>query len=300
MIIDCFKKRFLTRHSNICNIKNAGNRNGFYNYSESDRYCGLDLSVSGSFVAHETRTDSRCYKVVAEVEITGITSSPAEENAQEVISNSRIETEQAVASVSRNNISSITANTSISRTLTSSCRPEYSDIPPELSTEAISLSTVEVAAFCCDRLIGSATIPLESGSHRVEIPFLSGSNSRFNEIRIVADPFNDYIETDESNNTSTAENTVLAGDILEVFIPSPAEAIELTLNLPHSISHGLTIRVYSVDGRLVTRYDMEDIQAGRTSFFLTGESEFPTGMYTVCIDGLDTGNIVKKVIILND
>ena len=45
---------------------------------------------------------------------------------------------------------------------------------------------------------------------------------------------------------------------------------------------------------------MEDIQAGSTSFLLMGETEFPTGMYTVCIEGLDTGNIVKKVIILND
>ena len=275
-------------------------RNGFYNYSESDRYGGLDISVSGSFVAHETRTDSRCYIVVAEVEITGITSSPAEENAPEVISNSRIETEQVVSSVSRDNISSITANTSISRTLTSSCRPEYSDIPPELSTEAISLSTVEIAAFCGDRLIGSATVPLESGSHRIEIPLRPGSYSLDDDIRIVADPFNDYIETDESNNTSTAENTDIAGDILEVFIPSPAGSIELILNLPHPLTSSLVIRVYSVDGRLVTRYESEDIQAGRTNLLLNDAGEYPTGMYTVCIDGLATGNIVKKVIILND
>jgi hypothetical protein len=275
-------------------------RNGFYNYNESDQYGGLDISVSGSFVAHETRTDSRCYKVVAEVEITGITSSPAEENAQEVISNSRIETEQVVSSVSRDNISSITANTSISRTLTNSCRAEGSAIPLGLSAEADPLRTVEVAAFCGDRLIGSATVPLESGSHRVEIPLRIGSYSRFNEIRIVADPFNDYIETDESNNTSTAENTDIAGDIMEAFIPSPAGSIELILNLPHPLTSSLVIRVYSVDGRLVTRYESEDIHAGRTNLLLNDAGEYPTGMYTVCIDGLDTGNIVKKVIILND
>ena len=92
----------------------------------------------------------------------------------------------------------------------------------------------------------------------------------------------------------------IAGDLPEAFIPSPAGSIELILNLPHPLTSSLVIRIYSVDGRLVTRYDMEDIQAGRTSFSLTGESVFPTGMYTVCIDGLDTGNIVKKVIILND
>ena len=175
-----------------------------------------------------------------------------------------------------------------------------SAIPPELSAEVVSIRTVEVAAFCGDRLIGSATIPLEAGSHRVKIPLRTGSCFLDDEIRIVADPFNDYIETDESNNTSTAENTDIVSDILEVFIPSPAGSIELILNLPNSISRGLTIRVYSVDGRLVTRYDMEDIQSGRTSFLLRGENEFPTGMYTVCIEGLDTWDLVRKVIILND
>lgn len=48
----------------------------------------------------------------------------------------------------------------------------------------------------------------------------------------------------------------------------------------------------------MTRFDTEDIQAGRTSILLKDKNEFPTGMYTVCIEGLDTGNIVKKVIIL--
>ena len=86
---------------------------------------------------------------------------------------------------------------------------------------------------------------------------------------------------------------VIVGSIPEVFIPSPAGSIELILNLPHALTCNLMIRVYSVDGRLVTRYDTEDIQAGRTSFLLSGESEFPTGMYTVCIDGLDTGELVN-------
>jgi hypothetical protein len=274
-------------------------RNGFYNYIESDRYGGLDISVSGSYVAPEARTDNRCYKIVAEVEITGISSTPAEENVQQAISDSRIETEQTVTSVSRDNTFSMAANTPISRILTSSSQSEYSAIPPDVSAEVVSFRTVEVAAFCGDRLIGSVTIPLETGSHRVEIPLRIGSNS-LDDIRIVADPFNDYIETDESNNTSTAESTDIAGNIPEVFIPSPAGSIELTLNLPHSISLGLTIRVYSVNGRLVTRYNMEDIQAGRTSLLLAGEIELPTGMYTVCIEGLDSGELVRKVIILND
>ena len=275
-------------------------RNGFYNYCESDRCGGLDICVTCSYVALETRTDDRCLKVVADVEITGIFSIPAEENTQRVISDSGLETEQTVASVSRSSSSSMIANTSISRILTSNSRPEYSAIPPELSTEAVLLRTVEVAAFCGDKQIGSAIIPLESGSHRIEIPLRPGSYSLEDDIRIVADPFNDYIEVDEANNTSTAENTDIAVDIADVYIPSPAGSIELTLNLPHSISHGLTIRVYSVDGRLVTRYESEDIQAGRTNLLLNDAGEYPTGMYTVCIDGLDTGELVRKVIILND
>ena len=92
----------------------------------------------------------------------------------------------------------------------------------------------------------------------------------------------------------------IAGDLPEAFIPSPAGSIELILNLPHPLTSSLVIRVYSVDGRLVTCYESEDIQAGRTNLLLNDAGEYPTGMYTVCIDGLDTGNIVKKVIILND
>ena len=46
----------------------------------------------------------------------------------------------------------------------------------------------------------------------------------------------------------------------------------LTLNLPFAKFLNpyalLTIRVYSVDGRLVTRSDTEDIQADRISFLL--------------------------------
>jgi hypothetical protein len=102
------------------------------------------------------------------------------------------------------------------------------------------------------------------------------------------------------SNTSTTENINISGNIADVYIPSPAGSIELILNLPHALTSNLMTRVYSVDGRLVTRYESEDIQAGRTNLLLNDAGEYPTGMYTVCIDGLDTGELVRKVIILID
>ena len=97
-----------------------------------------------------------------------------------------------------------------------------------------------------------------------------------------------------------AKRVEMMANMPVVFLPSPSESIELSLNLPQALTKELSIRVYSIDGRLVTHYETEDIQAERTNLLLDGEGEFATGMYTVCIKGLGIGEIIRKVVILND
>jgi hypothetical protein len=164
----------------------------------------------------------------------------------------------------------------------------------------IPFRTVEIAAFYGDMHSGSATLRLEEGSHLVKIP-LRYRNYLNDDITIIADPFNEYCEVDESNNISSAEGTVILRDVPEVLIPSPAEAIELTLTLPSTLPEGIKIRVYSIDGRLVTSLDTEGLRSGITSILLgsgSGTEKLPAGMYSVCIEGLDSREVVRKVIIL--
>ena len=134
----------------------------------------------------------------------------------------------------------------------------------------------------------------------MEIPLISRCSLE-GDITVVADPFNEYLEVDETNNVSSAKDISIASDVTGVFIPNPAEVIELSVNLSSNLPEGIKIRVYSIDGRLVNNIETEELHSGNTSLLISdvdGTDRLPAGMYTVCIDGFDGGEIVRKVIIL--
>ena len=93
----------------------------------------------------------------------------------------------------------------------------------------------------------------------------------------------------------------MPGSVSEVIIPSPAGSMQLTVNLHSTLPEGLRIKVYSIDGRLVTDLETETLNPGINSILPGGENgagRLPAGMYMVCIEGLSSGDIVRKVIIL--
>ncbi|MCK5131179.1 MAG: hypothetical protein KAR40_03395 [Candidatus Sabulitectum sp.] len=259
-------------------------RNGFYNTS-SDRGYGLDISVSeNSCILSSGSRGGNC--VVAEIEITGVTSQavPAIMSA-------------FVSAATRQSAPVLSTRSSFVNSRVSS-PSEFSDLIiesdiSELAEPVICCRTVEVVAFNGGRSIGSVRVPLEEGFHQVEIPLQS---QRYSErsITVIADPFNEYLETDETNNSSTAASISVATDTPEVFISSPAETIKLSINLPLALSDGVEIRVYSIDGRIVGNLKTEELHTGMTTLLPCEEgSRLPAGMYTVCVTGLGEEEFVR-------
>ena len=164
-------------------------------------------------------------------------------------------------------------------------------------TEAVE-RTVTVSAYAGDILSGTIHLPLMNGCFEttIEIP---RTRLHSEGITLKIDPENRWNETDETNNTLAA--VCFSGEET-VIIPSPSSALSLCLTLPNALEGGIGVNVYSTDGRLVKHVETGSLQAGETILNLapahTGE-QLPSGMYTVRISGLDAGEIISKVIILN-
>jgi len=152
---------------------------------------------------------------------------------------------------------------------------------------AIPAGVVDLAVFDGDHRIETAEIPLISGSHTVEIPLASRINS-VGDLRIVADPFNEIDEMDETNNISVVEKASFSnGAVQEMFIPSPARSIQLNLSLITPITGRVSVKVYSV-------------QSGTSNLSIGTEDELPTGIYTVCIEGFGPETITRRVVLLDE
>jgi len=95
---------------------------------------------------------------------------------------------------------------------------------------------------------------------------------------------------------------LIRSDPVAILIPSPAERLELTLSIPAVIPDGIEVSVYSIDGRLRSNIETEELNEGTATFSLeagTDTGRLPAGMFIVRITGLDSGEIVRKVIILD-
>ncbi len=162
--------------------------------------------------------------------------------------------------------------------------------------------TVEVSVFLHGRILGTTLISLENGRYTVEIPlrqrFASAAETEFT---VTADPFNKHTESDETNNTARVDEVLFPEMETEIIIPTPAESIQLTMNLPSPLPLGLNITVYSIDGRVVLNRETEPLQSGTTNLIFDSETDcrLPSGMYTISIQGSDFDALTRKVIILN-
>ncbi len=249
-------------------------RNGFYNTTYPP--AGLDICIGGNpYISAPGEFGTLGLYLIAEVEISGVNDYPEEGSAPASIESEPPEREN----ITRNNRSNI----------------------PSAAAPMIPCRTVEIAAFCAQRFVGSVTIELAEGSHLAMIP-LRYMNDETGNITVIADPFNEYCEIDEINNVLAIERIAGMESVSEVMIPSPAGSMELTVNIPSVLPAGLKIQVYSIDGRLVTDLETESLDSGWTSILLddgNGTQRLPAGMYIVCVEGLGSGDITRKVILLD-
>ncbi len=249
-------------------------RNGFYNTTYPP--AGLDIGIAGNpyiSAPGEFGTSGLC--LIAEIEISGVSDFEEEGSARAPIESVPPE-EDCITRINRSNI--LTA-----------------------AAPMIPRRTVEIAAFCAQRFIGSVTIEFSEGSHLAVIP-LRYMNDENGSITVIADPFNEYSEIDEINNVLAIERITALESVSEVLIPSPAGSMELTVNIPSILPAGLKIQIYSIDGRLVTDLETETLDSGLTTILLDdggGTQRLPAGMYIVCIEGLGSGDVTRKVILLD-
>jgi hypothetical protein len=172
-------------------------------------------------------------------------------------------------------------------------------VEPVESAALSEKKTVEVSAFLHGRLLGTTLINLENGSYTVGIPLRYRIASTA-DITVVVDPFNEHIESDETNNTATAEEILLPETETEITIPTPSQSLGISIQLPEPLPEGLRVTVYSLDGRVVLSTETEPLQSGTTNLTPAGESvhPLPNGMYTVILEGAGFETTRRKIVIL--
>ncbi|MBN2587793.1 MAG: hypothetical protein JXR55_10915, partial [Candidatus Fermentibacteraceae bacterium] len=158
--------------------------------------------------------------------------------------------------------------------------------------------TLEIAALGIDgSRAGSCHLELTEGTHLARIRLEEGSWC-FEGLRVVADPGDIYHEDDETNNESSVQLLREEADAVECSIPSPTDHMTVFLDLSSSLPRGLSVLVYGIDGRLLQSVCTGELSAGPQSVRVWSDP-LPSGVYTVLVNGLPAGELVRKVVILN-
>jgi len=88
---------------------------------------------------------------------------------------------------------------------------------------------------------------------------------------------------------------------INIGITSPCAAVAVTLDLAEPMLSPVRIGMYSVDGRLVSEVEEQQMSAGRHVIDLSladGRLAVPTGFYIVRIEGLGSDVMIRKVLVL--
>lgn len=158
-------------------------------------------------------------------------------------------------------------------------------------------NVVEIAAFLDGRPAGSAELGLRNGTHIVTVPLHDVVGST-NGITVIADPMGEHSERNKFNNSFLFRNSETELTAFRCYVPSPSGAIRLLVESPDPLPRGLSVGVYSLDGRLLHRTHTEDLAAGVSTVTLdTGP--LPDGVYTIVVRGSESGDLVRRAVILS-
>lgn len=171
-----------------------------------------------------------------------------------------------------------------------------SRIAPNAETIGNQCDVVEIVAFHEGRTAGSADLGLRDGTHLVIVPLHDGVGT-LEGITVIADPMGEYCENNKSNNSFLFRNSAVDLTEFRCDVPSPSSAIRLLVESPDPLPRGLSVRVYSLDGRLMHQTHTGRLSAGSSTFTLdTGP--LPGGVYMILIRGSGSGDLVRRAVIL--
>ena len=165
------------------------------------------------------------------------------------------------------------------------------------SVHVSSEDYVSVALFSGSRLISMKRIPLVDGHSSV---VLSLSEDDLNgELTVAVDPFGEYQEADESNNTHTMGS---AGTIPieEISIESTSDCIRISIPaeaLSHEVAEAM---LFSIDGRLVSSCRAEISSGEGCSLNLTNsDGSLPFGCYVILLNDGEDLILRRKVLVID-
>jgi len=169
---------------------------------------------------------------------------------------------------------------------------------PSADAVGYNYDSVAIALFSGNREITSTEFPLCDGTHviRLTIPE-TGLTSDNLVVRV--DPDNEYPEAAEDNNARATGNlTDNAPSVTRVYLQSPCESIVLNIDLLEAVYSGISIRAYSIDGRLVLEEELSELDSGSHVLELSTHDILPAGLYTVVIKGINEEELIRRVVVL--
>jgi len=159
--------------------------------------------------------------------------------------------------------------------------------------------TVKIALFSGNRELSSSEFPLYDGTQVIELAVPSGEEFNSDALVVRVDPGNEYPETAEDNNYKVAGNLAVSSpSITRVYLQSPCESIVLNINLMEAVPGGISIRAYSIDGRLVVEKELIELDSGSYAIELLNSNILPAGIYTVVVEGINEEELIRRVVVL--
>lgn len=157
--------------------------------------------------------------------------------------------------------------------------------------------TVLVAVFAGREIVDISRIELEDGLREVALTV----SRRFleDELTIVVDPFGDYQECDEANNTLRMLGLQRAS--IEALEISPSRS-GLSVSIPGSAVSGSLIQayLYSIDGRCVSSETIETIPGEGFSVTLSSDDGLlPFGCYVILMNDGEENLLRRKVLVID-
>ncbi len=264
-------------------------RTGFYNSQRTDDE-DLDFNLLGvEKVIPERRIGGNSsITLIAEVEVTG-----SSIHAPVVV-------DVRASSVPISNTSrAVRINNNPSAEITRTSEAELQVRQRSVDAVEHDYDTVGIALFSGNRVLSSSEFPLYDGIHLIELT-IPETGFTADDLVVRVDPDNEYPESAEDNNARATGNlTDNAPPEIRVYMQSPCESIVLNLDLLEPVYSGISIRAYSIDGRLVVEEDLRELASGSHILELSPHDILPAGLYTIVIKGINEEELIRRVVVLH-
>jgi len=157
--------------------------------------------------------------------------------------------------------------------------------------------SVVIAVFAGRDLMDLSRVELREGISELSLSVPRDYSEL--DLTFVADPFGEYLECDESNNTLSLTGVqTVALELVEV-LPSRAG---VTVNVPGSLTTGNVVnaRLFAIDGRCVCTESVETSFGDGFSLNLsTNDGSLPFGCYVILMDNGSETLLRRKVLVID-